>query len=240
MENNQYIPPENLESQSFLNQISQWTKDQKMMINKKKSKTIIFNFTRNYKFSTRLNIEGEVLETVEDTKLLGTIVSNYLKWEKNTDNIVKKANKRMELLRKVSTFGASWEQLKKIYILYIRSLLEQSCTVWHSGLTAENSEDLERIQKCALKIILQEAYKSYENALMMLDLENLDERRERLCLQFAKKCLGNGKMKDLFPPNQKTHPMLTRFNEIYEVNNAHTGRLQNSPIIYMQKLLNKS
>ena len=240
MENNQYIPPANLESQFFLDQISQWTKEQKMMINKKKSKTIIFNFTNNYKFSTRLNIEGEILETVEDTKLLGTIISNDLKWEKNTDNIVKKANMRMELLRKVSTFGASWEELKNIYILYIRSLLEQSCTVWHSGLTAENSEDLERIQKCALKIILQDAYNSYESALSMLDLESLDERRERLCLQFAKKCLGHEKMKNLFPLNQKTHPMLTRFNELYQVNNAHTGRLQNSPVIYMQRLLNNT
>ena len=240
MENNQYIPPANLESQFFLDQISQWTKEQKMMINKKKSKTIIFNFTNNYKFSTRLNIEGEILETVEDTKLLGTIISNDLKWEKNTDNIVKKANMRMELLRKVSTFGASLEELKNIYILYIRSLLEQSCTVWHSGLTAENSEDLERIQKCALKIILQDAYNSYESALSMLDLESLDERRERLCLQFAKKCLGHEKMKNLFPLNQKTHPMLTRFNELYQVNNAHTGRFQNSPVIYMQRLLNNT
>ena len=167
-------------------------------------------------------------------------MSNDLKWEKNTDNIVKKANKRMELLRKISTFGASWDDLKNIYILYIRSLLEHSCTVWHSGLTAENSEDLERIQKCALKIILQNAYKSYESALLMLDLESLDERRDRLCLQFAKKCQGHEKMKELFPLNIKTHPMLTRFSELHQVNNAHTKRLQNSPVIYMQRLLNNT
>ena len=185
-------------------------------------------------------IEGDILETVQETKLLGTIVRNDLKWDSNTDNIVRKANRRMELLRKVSTFGASWEELKNIYILYIRSLLEQSCTVWHSSLTAENSHDLERIQKCALKIILQEKFKSYENALSLLDLESLSERRERLCLQFARKCLTNNKMKNLFPPNQKTHTMLTRFQENYDVNNAHTTRLQNSPIICMQRLLNQT
>ena len=49
-----------------------------MMKKKKKSKTMIFNFTKNYQFSTRLKLEGENMETVTDTKLLGTIVSNDL------------------------------------------------------------------------------------------------------------------------------------------------------------------
>ena len=59
-----------------------------------------------------------------------------------------------------------------------------SCTLWHNGLTLENSEDLARFHKCALKIILRENYKTYEYGLKLLD--KLDERREYLCLQFAK------------------------------------------------------
>ena len=159
LENNQFIPPKNLKSQDYLDEINLWTKNQKMLINQKKTKNIIFNFTRNYQFSTRLELEGEVLETVDNAKLLGTIISNDLSWNKNTETIVKKANKRMELLRKISSFGASFDELKNIYILYVRSLLEQSCTVWHSGLTEENAQDLERIQKTALKIIFQEKYR---------------------------------------------------------------------------------
>ena len=73
----------------------------------------------------------------------------------------------MELLRRKSTFGASWNELKNIYILYIRSLLEQSCTVWNSGLTEEDKQDLERVQKSVLKNILQENYDTYENALKL-------------------------------------------------------------------------
>ena len=109
-----------------------------MKINNKKSKTMIFNFSKNHQFSTKLELENEILKVVKETKLLGTIISDNLKWDKNTENIVKKCNKRMEFLRRVSSFGASWDELKNIYILYIRSLLEQSCTVWHSGLTEEN------------------------------------------------------------------------------------------------------
>ena len=52
-------------------------------------------------------------------------------------------------------FKSGWSDLKIIYVSFIRSLLEQSCTVWHSGLTQENTNDLERVQKCALKINLK-------------------------------------------------------------------------------------
>ena len=60
----------------------------------------------------------------------------------------------MELLRKVAEFTNSIEDKREIYIKYIRSILEQSCVVWHSSLTEENVFDLERFQKAAIKIIL--------------------------------------------------------------------------------------
>ena len=123
-----------------------------------------------------------------------------------TENIVKKANKRMEILRRISPFGATKEEMTNIYILYIRSLLEQSCTVWHSSLTVENTQDLERVQKTALKIILQNEYKSYESALQILDLENLVERRERLCLQFAKKMCKSSKNEMSISPQKQNSP----------------------------------
>ena len=47
----------------------------------------------------------------------------------------------------VASFGT-------VYILYIRSLLEQSATVWHTSLKEENTSELEGIQKSAVKVIL--------------------------------------------------------------------------------------
>ena len=44
------------------------------------------------------------------------------------------------------------------------------------------------MQKVALKLILKEKYKDYQNALNALDLQNLRDRREYLCLDFAIKC----------------------------------------------------
>ena len=237
-EHGQYIPAENLKSQDYLNEIQNWTKNQKMVINETKTKTMIFNFTRNYQFSTRLQLNNVNLEVVNETKLLGTIVSDDLKWEKNTAAIVKKSYARMQLLRKVKSFNPPINQLKTIYTTFVRSVAEQSCTVWNSMLTQENIEDLERIQKCALKIILENKYEDYNSALNKMELTTLQERREELCKTFAFKCVTNVKTKMLFQLNTKTHEMITRNPEKYDTHFAHKERLLKSPVIYMQKLLN--
>ena len=237
-QHNQYIPSENLESQEWLNKINQWTINQKMMVNEKKTKTMIFNSTHNYQFTTRLSINDKPIEVINSTKLLGTIITDDLKWDANCANLVKKANGRMELMRKVSSFGLDKEELKNIYFLFVRSALEQSAPVWHSSLTKENKEDLERVHKSAIIIIMGEEFKGYQKSLDKLDIETLDARRESLCLNFALKTSKNPKMKKMFPLKDKHHDMQTRQPEKYVVQHANTERLKKSSIIYMQNLLN--
>ena len=140
-----------------------------------------------------IGIEESQFRHCRKAKLLGVIITNDLKWDANTESLVKRANCRMELLRKVASFGTSVEEKKNIYILFIRSILEQSSVVWHSSLTKENEEDLERVQKSALKIILGTKFLNYSQALKDTNLASLKIRREELCLKFARKCLKSEK-----------------------------------------------
>ena len=126
-----------------------------MKINSLKTKSWVFNFTRNYQFSTRHQVDGKTIETVDQAKLLGTIISNDLSWDQNTRKIVRKAYARMEMIRKMFGLGAPVSDLKAIYIMFIRSVCEQSSSVWHSSRTQQNTEDIERIQKVAFNIILK-------------------------------------------------------------------------------------
>ena len=146
----------------------------------------------------------------------------------------------MQIIRRVASIGPSQSKLKEIYTIFIRSLLEQSATVWHSSLTEENSSDLERVQKTAVKLILGENYLNYDEALQKLDLLTLSERREELCLRFAQKCVKNPKTSNMFPKNEKNHSMETRQPEVFKVQHANTERLRKSSIIYMQHLLNEN
>ena len=85
---------------------------------------------------------------------------------------------------------------------------------------------------------MKDKYKSYEESLNLLELESLQERRKILCLKFAKKCLNNQKMKHFFKVNEKDHTMKTRNAEKFKVDKFKTERMRNSPIVYMQQLLN--
>ena len=207
---------------------------------KKKTKTKLFNSTSNYQFTTRLLLKNEPVEVIDSTRLLGTIISNDLSWDQNISKIVKNANARMELVRRVASFGTPVEDIKNIYILFVRSILEQSATVWHSSLTQENINDLERVQKSAIQVILQENYSSYKQGLAQLNIESLASRREQLCLNFAQKCVKSEKLKHMFPLNEKSHEMKTRHEGQYKVQFANTERFQKSSIIYMQNLLNEN
>ena len=111
--------------------------------------------------------------------------------------------------------------------------------MWHSSLNQENSQDLERVQKSALKVICGEKYLGYKKSLDKLQLQTLYDRRDTLCLNFAKGCTKNPKFSDMFPKNNKNHPMELRNPEQYQVIHANTERFRNSAIIHMQHLLNE-
>ena len=153
--------------------------------------------------------------------------------------IVRKANGRMALLRKLSEFGAQKEDLKDIYILYIRSILEQSSVVWHTSLSEQNIQDMERVQKSALTLILNNKCKDYQKALNILGLDTLKDRREVLNLNFIKTNFKNGTFSDLIQTNKKQHTMNTRNCEQFQVLHANTERLKTSTIPQMQRMLNQ-
>ena len=76
------------------------------------------------------------------------------------------------------------EDLIQVYVLYIRSLTEYCSVVYHSRLTEEQSNKLERIQKTCLKVILNEMYVDYQSALEMTGLDSLKNRRLKRILDF--------------------------------------------------------
>ena len=101
----------------------------------------------------------------------------------------------------------------------------------------DERDDLERIQKPAVKVITGNSYESYEKTLEWLNMKSLDQRRQDLCLKFAKSCLKNYKVRSFFPLNN-INEKNTRSHEKYKVNFANRKRYQNSTIPSMQRLLN--
>ena len=186
-----------------------------------------------------MKLESESIETVKEIKLLGTHITSDLRWNKNTSEIIKSAYQRMQILTRAVKFTTNRNDLRSIYISYIRSILEKSAVVWHSSLTEKNRRDLERIQRCAVFLIMGKNYINYKEGLKSLNLETLDDRRKSLCLQFAKRCFKKEKVKNMFPIKNNAHSMIKRKSEKFKVKRIKTERYKKSAIPYMGELLNR-
>ena len=184
-------------------------------------------------------MKGEALVIDEEVKLLGVVINKDLKWDSNTNYLVKKANKKMRMLHIAAKFTRNRDHLMQIYKTFIRSNLEFSSNVWHSSLTKENRQDLERVQKAALKVILRNDYNDYEEALRLTGLQSLDSRRDMIGLRFVKNSLRNANFSKLFPLKKINHVMSVRNPLKYHINKANTERYKRSTIPYLQRLLNK-
>ena len=208
-----------------------------MKLNENKCNYMIFTRSKE-PFTTRLFVNQESLENAPVMQLLGVWISDDLSWDKNCQEICKRAYARLSLITKLKYVGVSTNHLLDIYILFIRSVVEYCSVAFHSSLTQQQSNKLEKIQKVCLKVIYGEDYTDYESAMRLSGLQTLSDRRLKRCLDFSLKCLKHEKMRKLFPPNPSYNDRV-RSSEPYSVNFASTRSYQMSAIPFCQRLLNK-
>ena len=126
-----------------------------------------------------------------------------------------------------------------IYKSQVRGNLEYCSTVWHSGLSESDTKDIERVQKAAVRILMGNKYQGYEEALKLLKLDSLQERRVKMALNFAKKSLKLENFSKLLPLCEPKHTMNKRSPERFVVNTARTERFRRSAVPFLQRLLNE-
>ena len=88
-------------------------------------------------------------------------------------------------------------------------------------------------------MVLGKKFITYETALLKLNLETLEDRRNNLNLKFAQDAVKNNNMKDIFYKNVNFKHN-TRHHEIYNVMHANTERKRKYAILQMQHQLNKT
>ena len=112
--------------------------------------------------------------------------------------MLKKARSKLWALRNVKRAGMGESDMLKIFNTCIRPTLDYLAPTFHSMLTKEMSEEIERIQKRACKMIFG-WNSSYSDLVKNEKIETLSARRERLTLNFAKKAAANPRFNHWFP-----------------------------------------
>ena len=81
------------------------------------------------------------------------MISNDLKWNVHVEMIGKKAAARLYFLRQLQRAKVPANDLLSFYITCIRPVAEYACSVFHTALPQYLSDQLERLQKRALRMI---------------------------------------------------------------------------------------
>ena len=233
------LPVEQSVLQHQLADLLDFTNENKMKINFKKTKVIPFNFSKKFDFLPQLHFpDHQPLEVIYETRLLGVILTSNLSWTAHVNDMTKRATKKLWVMIRFKSLGGSTDQLLKVYQARIRSTLEFAAPVFHSGLTQDQSRQIEMVQKKAFAIILGKSYSSYNSALASLSQEPLYTRRENLSYKFALKCTTSSKHQSMFPPNPNFRPNMRQPKPFLE-HKCNTSRYYNSAIPYLARLLNK-
>ena len=93
--------------QADVGKVAQWTTDDKMVLNKSKTKTMLVAGKRLHKkmssTSLTVHVNSVELEQVQSHKLLSVIIDTQLKFKEHIDNLCKKLAQRIAVLKKNQT-----------------------------------------------------------------------------------------------------------------------------------------
>ena len=121
--------------QTTLIQLESFCAKWRIGLNASKTKLLLFKMDKtNAKHITTPNIylRNELIEYEESVKFLGILFDRKLTFEEHIKDIVKRAFKRINLLKalKGRDWGASSEIILYTYRTYVRPLLEYSCILF--------------------------------------------------------------------------------------------------------------
>ncbi len=215
----------------------------KMKLNAKKTQLIIIDFTKSKQSQNwQFTLDNSPVEIVSSARLLGVIINDQLTWNDHVDSIVTKASCRLWMLRSLKNLGFSAHELTTLFKSSVIPILEYASPVWGSGLTATQTESLERVQWRAVQIICSKRVKfnspEYIETLILLNLTNLATRRKELALSFALSLLSSPAFRHWLPPfitgkrNLRKQNLLVPFR-------CRTSRYGKSPIPYFVDIINE-
>ena len=133
-----------------LENLHNWAITWLVKFNPDKTKFMVFSHTKQQQLPS-LVFNNVILEQVPIHKHLGITFSGDAKWSVHVNTVIASASKMVSSLRKFK-FLLSRTILSKIYVMYIRPILEYSSDVW-DNCTYEISDKLEMVQLEAARIV---------------------------------------------------------------------------------------
>ena len=109
------------------------------------------------------NIGDTVINYETSEKDLGVMINNEFTWHEHQQLILTKASQIFGLTKRTCHFVSNPNRKRTLYLTLVRSMFEHCSPIWRP-VESINIDKFERLQKNAVRWILNEEYVSYSNA----------------------------------------------------------------------------
>jgi hypothetical protein len=161
-----------------LSRIISWSKSWLVSFNPSKTECMLFSRKRIKPIHLPLLMEQTSIAHVKTHTHLGLVLSEDAKWSSHISYILEKAWQRIGILRSLK-YTLTRSNLEKMYITFIRPLLEYGDIIWDNCSVALKN-DIESVQVEAARIVTGATkYCNIDRLLKDLNWESLSQRRKK-------------------------------------------------------------
>ena len=132
-----------------------WFTANKLSLNIDKTNFMVFSSS---KYVFNINMNGEPVVRVENTKFLGVYIDSRLTWKEHIHYISKQISKGIGIMSKLK-FMLPQKIMRTIYLSLVYPYLTYCSTIWY-GTTKSNLSRLQVLQKRAVRMIAMTHYRT--------------------------------------------------------------------------------
>ena len=178
--------------QEDLNSASNWADKWQLRLNPDKTNLLIIGTAR---VNSIYNLNGKIITKVDNICDVGINVQSNLKYTIHCNRLIQKAH--FSIRNIFNTFKHHTSDFYvKLYISYVRPILESSCQVW-SPIIKDNIDRIESVQRYFTRRLPGFRDVPYLQRLNRLNLESLERRRLKHDLILFYKIVNNKTLVDL-------------------------------------------
>ena len=145
-----------------LNKVTEWLKINKLSLNVKKTKAMVFHMPQKKVILPILRINGTIVEFVDNFVFLGIQINKHLNWNHHNTDVANKIVKTVGILNILKIY-LPLNVLRIIYNSLILPHLNYGILLW--GHQAKQTKQIQVIQKRAVRILTGSKYNSHTEPL---------------------------------------------------------------------------
>ena len=211
------------------NNISTWCQANNMSLNEKKTKEIIISFTGRETSNIPLaQVEGEIIQRVENVKILGITIDNHLTWTPHLQDLHSKGRSLLYLLRRLRR---SYSIPSSDMIYLIRTVMIPTLTYAYPAWCNVKRGDWSKIVSVIAK--------AYHISGVTFEESELNRTLESSLIHLLRKCLVPSHLLNHLVPSYHNHRFNTRRKLLHHIR-SRTTKHSNLFILKAVRLFNNN